>query len=58
VLIVAHRLTQAASADRIIVLEHGEIVESGPHAELVAAQGRYAQLWSAWETRSSAPARP
>ena len=58
VLIVAHRLTQAASADRIIVLEHGEIVESGPHAELVAARGRYAQLWSAWETRSSAPAQP
>ena len=54
VLIVAHRLTQAAAADRIIVLEHGEIVESGAHADLVAAQGRYAQLWSAWETRSAA----
>jgi ATP-binding cassette subfamily C protein len=56
VLIVAHRLTQAASADRIIVLEHGEIVESGPHAELVAAGGRYASLWAAWASRSSATA--
>ncbi|MET0493179.1 MAG: ABC transporter ATP-binding protein [Actinoplanes sp.] len=57
VLVVAHRLTQAASADRVIVMEHGVIVESGPHAELVAAGGRYAQLWSAWESRSSAPAQ-
>jgi ATP-binding cassette subfamily C protein len=56
VLIVAHRLTQAASADRVIVMEHGVVVESGPHAELVAAGGRYAQLWSAWESRSSAAA--
>jgi ATP-binding cassette subfamily C protein len=56
VLIVAHRLTQAASADRIIVLEHGEIVESGPHTELVAAGGRYASLWAAWASRSSASA--
>jgi ATP-binding cassette subfamily C protein len=56
VLIVAHRLTQAASADRVIVMEHGVVVESGPHADLVAAGGRYAQLWSAWESRSSTPA--
>jgi len=55
VLIVAHRLTQAASADRVIVLEHGSIVESGAHRELVARGGRYAQLWTAWESRSSAP---
>ncbi|MFC4066608.1 ABC transporter ATP-binding protein [Actinoplanes subglobosus] len=50
-LVVAHRLTQAAAADRIIVMEDGEIVESGPHGELVAAGGRYARLWSAWSTR-------
>ncbi|AOW93462.1 multidrug ABC transporter permease [Rhodococcus sp. WMMA185] len=50
-LVVAHRLTQAATADRVVVLEHGRIVEEGPHAQLVAAGGRYAQLWSAWEGR-------
>ncbi|WP_433510692.1 ABC transporter ATP-binding protein [Nonomuraea sp. CA-143628] len=49
-LIVAHRLTQAASADRVVVLEHGKVVEEGPHHELVAAGGRYAELWRAWET--------
>jgi len=51
-LIVAHRLTQAAAADRVIVLEHGSIVESGTHADLVAAGGRYAELWAAWESRT------
>ncbi|WP_415975790.1 ABC transporter ATP-binding protein [Rhodococcus sp. 077-4] len=50
-LIVAHRLTQAAAADRVVVLEHGQIVEQGPHEVLVAAGGRYAQLWEAWQGR-------
>ncbi|HEU5475886.1 MAG TPA: ABC transporter ATP-binding protein [Actinophytocola sp.] len=46
--VVAHRLTQAAAADRVVVLEAGRVVETGPHAELVAAGGRYAVLWRAW----------
>lgn len=47
-LVVAHRLTQAARADRIVVMDAGRIVESGTHDELVAAEGTYAALWHAW----------
>ena len=50
--IVAHRLTQAAAADRVVLMERGRIVEQGGHAELVAAGGRYARLWSAWRSRN------
>ncbi|WP_219471828.1 ABC transporter ATP-binding protein, partial [Nonomuraea rhizosphaerae] len=39
-LVVAHRLTQAAAADRVVVMEHGRIVEEGRHQDLVAAGGR------------------
>lgn len=47
-LVVAHRLTQAELADRVVVLDSGRVVESGPHADLLAEGGRYARLWSAW----------
>ncbi|MGW5161280.1 ABC transporter ATP-binding protein [Nonomuraea wenchangensis] len=47
-LIVAHRLTQAAAADSVVVMEDGRVVERGPHADLRAAGGRYAAHWSAW----------
>lgn len=47
-IVIAHRLTQARTADRVIVMESGRVVEDGSHATLVAAGGRYAELWSAW----------
>ncbi|MFC5801998.1 ABC transporter ATP-binding protein [Streptomyces formicae] len=55
-LIVAHRLSQAAAADRIVVMDSGRIVETGTHDELRAAAGRYAALWEAWsDTRDPGP---
>ena len=45
VIIIAHRLSTVADADQIIVLEAGEIVERGSHDDLLAKNGRYAQLW-------------
>ncbi|MCF3182529.1 ABC transporter ATP-binding protein [Streptomyces polychromogenes] len=44
-LVVAHRLTTAARADRVVVMERGRVVEDGSHAELLAQGGRYAVLW-------------
>ena len=44
-LVIAHRLSTVRHADRIHVLEHGRVVESGTHDELVGLGGRYAGLW-------------
>lgn len=48
--VIAHRLSQAASADTVVVMEHGRIVESGSHKELLSSGGRYAHLWDAWNS--------
>ncbi|MBT2477386.1 ABC transporter ATP-binding protein [Streptomyces sp. ISL-94] len=44
-LVVAHRLTTAARADRVVVMDRGRVVEDGTHAELLERGGRYAELW-------------
>ena len=43
-LVIAHRLSTVVRADKILVMENGEIIEQGRHAELVARSGRYAEL--------------
>ncbi|WP_283614942.1 ABC transporter ATP-binding protein [Mycolicibacterium poriferae] len=48
-LVIAHRLSTVQIADRVLVLEHGRIIEDGSPAELVAANGSYAKLHQAWQ---------
>ncbi|MFT4122367.1 MAG: ABC transporter ATP-binding protein [Microbacteriaceae bacterium] len=47
-IIIAHRLSTVAIADRVLVMEHGRIVEDGAPAELIAGTGRFAALHAAW----------
>ena len=44
-LVIAHRLSTIVDADQILVMEHGELIETGTHQQLLAKAGRYAQMW-------------
>ncbi len=52
--VIAHRLQTARRADRIVVLEHGQLAEMGDHATLVRNGGPYARMWRAFETLAGA----
>jgi ABC-type multidrug transport system fused ATPase/permease subunit len=53
-IVIAHRLSTIRGASRILVLEHGQVVEDGTHEELLGEQGRYWQLYRDWAEQASA----
>jgi ATP-binding cassette, subfamily B, bacterial len=53
-IVIAHRLSTIRQAGRIVVLEHGQIAEQGTHDELIAAEGRYFELYRDWSSQAAA----
>jgi ATP-binding cassette subfamily B protein len=54
-LVIAHRLSTVVDAHEIIVLDQGRVIERGTHAQLLAAQGRYAHMWSLQQSQDESP---
>jgi ATP-binding cassette, subfamily B, bacterial len=54
VIVIAHRLSTAERADRVVVMDGGRVVEVASHDELVAQGQRYARLWASWQAGVSA----
>ena len=54
-LVIAHRLSTVIDAHQILVMDQGRILERGTHAELLEAEGRYAQMWRLQNTESAQP---
>ena len=56
VITIAHRLSTAEAADRVLVFDAGRVVQDGPHRQLIAERGAYRRLHNAWERGTSEPA--